>query len=152
MTLLVGGAILLPTKATGQQVDVGWEPLVSDARVPAYERNRYAPITRIGSILIASGVVGNTRDGDNGPVAQFRRAFSRLSSVLEEQGLSLRDVAEMTTYHVDMGEHIQDFIAVKNEFLPTPPYPAWTAIGVDRLYREVNLIEIRVIASLPPVK
>ncbi|MEN8145099.1 MAG: Rid family hydrolase [Gemmatimonadota bacterium] len=150
IVLLLGGVILLPTEGSAQEEPRGWEPLVSEAREPAYERNRYAPVARIGSLVIASGVVGNTREGDNSPVAQFRRAFERLSAVLEEQGLSLRDVAEMTTYHVNMGEHIQDFITVKNEFLPSPPYPAWTVIGVDRLFREVNLIEIRVIAAMRP--
>jgi enamine deaminase RidA (YjgF/YER057c/UK114 family) len=35
---------------------------------------------------------------------------------------------------------------VKDEFI-SPPYPAWTAIGVSELITEGVLIEIRVIAK-----
>ncbi|NIP58682.1 MAG: RidA family protein [Gemmatimonadetes bacterium] len=101
-------------------------------------------------MLVASGVIGVTRDGDNGPEAQFRRAFERMIEILEENELTIRDVAEMTTYHVDLGKLGRDFIRVKDEYLPETPYPAWTAIGVDRLFLDSALIEIRFIAALPP--
>ena len=100
-------------------------------------------------MLIASGVIGTVRGEDNSPTAQFRRALTRVSEILEENGLTMRDLAEMTTYHVNLGELGQEFISVKNEFLPAPPYPAWTAIGVDRLFLDNAMIEIRFTAAFP---
>lgn len=128
----------------------GWEPLVSESQRASYERSRYAPVVRIGQTLIASGVIGLSGDGDNSPGAQFRRALERVVAILEEHDLTLADVAEITTYHVNLGELGREFISVKDEFWPAPPYPAWTAIGVDRLFLDSALIEIRFTAALPP--
>ena len=50
----------------------------------------------------------------------------------------------MTTYHVGMGDHIQDFVAVKSTYI-REPFPAWTAIGVSELAFPGMIIEIRVI-------
>lgn len=124
--------------------------MVTDEQRRSYESSRYAPTVRLGDLLIGSGVIGTSRDGDNGPDAQFRRALGRMVSILEANGLSLADVAEITTYHVNLGELGRAFIAVKDEFWPEPPYPAWTAIGVDRLFLDSALIEIRFTAALPP--
>lgn len=136
-----------PTLA--QESQRGWQPLVSESQRASYERSRYAPAVRIGDLLVGSGVIGLARGADNGPEAQFRRAFQRLEAVLEAHGLDLGDVAEITTYHVNLGELGDDFIAVKDEFIPEPPYPAWTAIGVDRLFLDGALIEIRFTAAFP---
>ena len=149
LCVIVGGAILFPVGSSAQDRPVGWEAVVSQDREAAYQRNRYAPVVRIGSMLIASGVIGTARGADNSPAAQFRRAFTRISAILDENGLTLRDVAEMTTYHVNLGELGREFIAVKNEFFPEVPYPAWTAIGVERLFLDSALIEIKVTAAIP---
>lgn len=138
---------LVSAAAWAQQTQRGWRPLVSEAQTRSYESSRYAPAVRIGDLLIGSGVIGVTREGDNSPQAQYRRAFQRLEAVLSEHGLDLGDVAEITTYHVNLGELGNDFIAVKDEFIPEPPYPAWTAIGVDRLFLDSAMIEIRFTAA-----
>jgi hypothetical protein len=39
-------------------------------------------------------------------------------------------------------------MAVKSEFIPEPPYPTWTAIGVDRLFMDSAMVEIRFTAAL----
>ena len=148
-TALLAASLVLVPLAMAQQPDRGWQAIVSESREGAYLGTRYAPAVRVGSQLLLSGVIGVSRDGDNGATAQFRRAFTRLSEILAEQGLSLADVAEMTTYHVNLGELGRDFIAVKNEFLPEPPYPAWTAIGVERLFLDSALIEIRATVAIP---
>lgn len=135
--------------AAAQEAERGWEAVVPPGMEASHERNRNAPAVRIGDLLILSGVIGVTRDGDNGPEAQFRRALERLSAILEGAGLSLADVAEITTYHVDPGELGRPFIAVKDEFFRGTPYPAWTAIGVERLFLDDALIEIRATAAYP---
>lgn len=147
---LLGMVMAASTPVAMAAQERGWEPIVTEAQRQSYEASRYAPVVRIGEELIASGVIGTSRDGDNGPRAQFRRAFERVIAILRENGLTLADLAEMTTYHVNLGELGRDFIAVKDEFFPEPPYPAWTAIGVERLFLDSALIEIRFTAALPP--
>lgn len=145
---VVAFAAAIPSSSSAQEP--GWEPLVSESQRRGYEGNRYAPVVRVGDMLIGSGVIGVSRDGDNSPRGQFRRALERMVEILETNGLTLADVAEITTYHVDLGELGDEFISVKDEFWPEPPYPAWTAIGVDRLFGARALIEIRFIAAIRP--
>lgn len=57
------------------------------------------------------------------------------------------DIVEMTTYHVGLKDHFEDFKRIKDEFIKEI-YPAWTAIGISELAVEGALIEIRVIAKV----
>jgi enamine deaminase RidA (YjgF/YER057c/UK114 family) len=141
--------VTLVGSAAAQGIERGWEPIISESQSRSYEAFRYAPMVRIGETLIARGVIG-VGGGDNSAGAQFRRAFERMIAILEDHGLTLADVAEMTTYHVNLGELGQEFMTIRSEFLPEPPYPAWTAIGVERLWMEQALIEIRFTAALRP--
>lgn len=147
-TTVVALMAAIPAGSSAQER--GWEPLVSESQQRGYEGNRYAPVVRVGDMLIASGVIGVSRDGDNSPRGQFRRALERVVEILEANGLDLADVAEITTYHVRLGELGDEFISVKDEFWPEPPYPAWTAVGVDRLFGARALIEIRFTAAMRP--
>lgn len=138
------------TQETGPGTERGWEAIVPEGMERSYERSHYAPAVRSGNLLILSGVIGLGGEGeDNGAEAQFVRAFERLSGVLDGVGLTLADVAEITTFHVDLGELGRRFIEVKDRYLDAPPYPAWTAIGVDRLFLDGALIEIRAVAVIP---
>lgn len=136
-------------EAVAQDTGRAWEAVVPTGMERSYERSRYAPAVRMGDLLLLSGIIGFSGGEDNGPEAQFGRAFERLSRVLEGSGLSLDDVAEITTYHVNLGELGRPFITVKNLYFDEPPYPAWTAIGVDRLFLDGALIEIRAVAVIP---
>ena len=82
------------------------------------------------------------------PEAQFEAAFEIIQAVLAEAGAQLADVVEMTTYHVDISQHMATFMAVKDRYL-FEPYPAWTAIGVSELIIPGGLMEISVIAVAP---
>ena len=62
-------------------------------------------------------------------------------------GGDLSTVVEMTTFHVDMGEHLGTFMKVKDEYM-NEPYCAWTAIGCTELAMPGGLVEIRVQAHL----
>ena len=92
--------------------------------------------------MFLSGVVA----GDPDPTTQFRNVFRRIGRILESAGSSLANVVDITTYHLDMHGHIQDFIVAKNEFLPN--LPSWTAVGVTELYSPGVLIEVKVIAAV----
>lgn len=148
------GALLVLLAVTtpplqAQEPGRAWDAIVPEGMERGYERSRYAPAVRMGDIMVLSGVIGYSGEGDNGPEAQFVRAFERLSRVLEGAGLSLDDVAEITTYHVDLGRLGRRFIDVKDRYFDAPPYPAWTAVGVDRLFLDGAIVEIRAVAVAP---
>lgn len=102
----------------------------------------YSDAVRVGDLVFLSGVVG----GDPDPTAQFRSVFERIGRILEANGSGLDRIVDMTTYHVDMHEHIDEFIAAKAELVPE--LPSWTAVGVTELYSPRALIEVKVIAAV----
>lgn len=113
-----------------------------------YERFHFAPATRVGNTLYISGVIG--ADGASVPADasdEFTRAFEGLAAVLEAAGGTLADVVEMTSFHVDMSDHLGAFMAAKDAAI-TEPYPAWTAIGCTELAIPGARTEIRATAVL----
>lgn len=113
-----------------------------------YERFHFAPATRVGNTLYCSGVIG--ADGAKVPeqaVEEFTNAFKSLASLLEAAGGSLDDVVEMTSYHVDLSQHLGAFIEAKDAAI-SEPYPAWTAIGCTELAIPGARVEIKATAVL----
>lgn len=102
----------------------------------------YSDAVRVGDLVFLAGVVSGHPD----PTTQFRQVFERIGEVLEEAGSGLDRVIDITTYHLDMHEHIGAFIEAKNAALPN--LPTWTAIGVTELYSQGVLIEVKVIAAV----
>src|SRR4051794_40972193 len=96
-----------------------------------------SPVLDTGEFVFLSGVTGAHADlavaAD--PEAQIRDTFAFLQECLASAGLTFDDVVEMTTYHVDLREHLSVFMKVKDEYVRAP-YPAWTAIGVSELVTE----------------
>ena len=70
-----------------------------------------------------------------------------MGKVLEASGADFSQVVEMTTFHTELIHQVGPFTASKDKYLKAP-YPAWTAIDVDRLYPERGLVEIKLIAYL----
>ena len=66
--------------------------------------------------------------------------------MLAAAGLGYTEIAEMTTFHVGLRDHLATFLAVRDEFL-SAPWPAWTAIGVSELAVSGARVEIKVIAA-----
>lgn len=79
------------------------------------------------------------------PEAQFIAAWENLRDVLEEGGCSFDDVVDMTTYHVNMRQHMAVFREVKNRLFPRGQC-AWTTIGVSELAHPGLLVEIKCVA------
>jgi len=107
-----------------------------------------APIVDCGEFLFFSGQTGFHPGGfvDPDTERQFRDVFRFLEANLAAANLTLSDIVEMTSYHVDMRQHMSTFLKIKDEFI-FAPYPAWTAIGVSALMTEGTLLEIRIIAQ-----
>jgi enamine deaminase RidA (YjgF/YER057c/UK114 family) len=123
-------------------------PVIPEGSEKTYERFHFAPAVRVGDILYCSGVIG--ADGATVPDDagdEFTAAFASLAHVLAAAGGSLEDVVEMTSYHVDMAQHLPAFMAAKDAAI-SEPYPAWTAIGCTELAIAGARVEIKATAHL----
>jgi enamine deaminase RidA (YjgF/YER057c/UK114 family) len=82
------------------------------------------------------------------PEAQFARAWENVLRVLAEAGAGVRDIVDVTTFHVGLREHLALYKRVRDRFMQghTPP---WTAIGVCELSRPGLLVEIKCVARMP---
>ena len=115
----------------------------------SYDRFHFAPGVKVGDLLLCSGQIGTGADGrcPDDPAEQFRLAFEHVEEILSEAGGTLADIVEMTTYHVDMNEHLGAFMKAKDAAMPEP-HCAWTAIGCTELAMPGGLVEIKVQAYL----
>jgi enamine deaminase RidA (YjgF/YER057c/UK114 family) len=114
-----------------------------------YEAHGYSAAIRSGDLLFVSGQVGSLSDGSPEPdfEAQVRLAFANLEATLLAGGCSLDDIVDVTSFHTDPENQFGTIMAVKSEVFPEPPFPNWTAIGVNWLAGFD--FEIKVIARIP---
>lgn len=116
-----------------------------------YEAYGYSAAIESGEFLFVSGQVGVDDSGN--PIAiiseQFDRAFENLGKTLEAAGCSFDDVVDVTSFHVDIFRHFDDFAAAKQKVFPAAPFPNWTAIGVVSLVIPGLLLEVKAIAHIP---
>lgn len=105
----------------------------------------FADAVIAGDTIYLSGVVAAPAPGDDGLEAGYERAFARIAATLARAGSSWDDVVDITTFHTDLAAHVEGFAAVKNRHVKAP-FPAWTAIGVSRLYEPTAVVEIKVVA------
>ena len=126
----------------------------SDAIIPdgfqaTYDQWHYSAAARAGDLLFISGVIGVDADGKPPTDAeqQFIAAFEDIKLTLETAGGTLADIVELTSYHIDWTLNRDAFVKAKDKFL-SPPWPAWTAIGIAELGIPGALVEIRVVANL----
>ena len=114
-----------------------------------YEAHGYSAAVKADTLLFISGQVGSRTDGAPEPdfEAQVRRAFANLESVLQAGGCGWDDVIDVTTFHTDPEKQFSTIMAVKAEVFGQPPYPSWTAVGVNWLAGFD--FEIKVVARIP---
>lgn len=152
-------ALILFASANAQSNDVSAiEAVVPEGMESTVEQFTYSPAVRAGDFVFLAGVVAGLPEGEDGKAvpatqenltAAYERAFAHIEAILNEAGAEWTDVVEMTTYHTDeLHKQIDAFIPVKNRY-QSEPYPAWTAIDIDRLYPDRGITEIRVIAYAP---
>jgi enamine deaminase RidA (YjgF/YER057c/UK114 family) len=114
-----------------------------------YEKHRYSPAVRSGDLLFVSGQVGSREDGSPEPDfrTQVQLAFDNLASVLKAAGCTFADVVDVTTFHTDPEAQLETIMTVREKAIGAPPYPNWTAVGVNWLAGFD--FEIKVIARIP---
>ncbi len=113
-----------------------------------YEFHRY-------SAAIRSGTSCSSRARSK-PLRWLARARLRASgatglrqprAVLKAAGCTLEDVVDVTTFHTDPAAQIEIVMAVRERVIGEPPYPNWTAVGVNWLAGFD--FEIKAIARIP---
>ncbi|TLX08991.1 RidA family protein [Rhizobium sp. MHM7A] len=114
-----------------------------------YEDHAYSAAIRTGDLLFVSGQVGSRSDGTPEPdfERQVRLAFENLKATLNAAGCTFDDIVDVTTFHTDPQNQFETIMAVKQEIFSEPPYPNWTAVGVNWLAGFD--FEIKVIARIP---
>ena len=114
-----------------------------------YDAHRYSAAIRSGDLLFVSGQVGGRDDGSPEPVFedQVRRAFANLKAVLAAAGCTFDDVIDVTTFHTDPEAQFETIMRVRDAEIGAPPYPNWTAVGVNWLAGFD--FEIKAIARIP---
>jgi enamine deaminase RidA (YjgF/YER057c/UK114 family) len=133
----------------------------SERSQKSYDEIKYAPARRVGDTLYVSGVIVG-RGKDEGTDAesfktQVRRAFVSLDATLKAAGTSFDNVVMINSFHVWEGpdqpaprwEQINLINAVKSEFIKGAS-PAWTAVGTTGLLAPGGIVEIQLIAYVPP--
>lgn len=125
------------------------EPIFPANRHALYEAHKYSAAIRSGDLLFVSGQVGSRDDGSPEPdfEKQVQLAFDNLNAVLEAAGCTLPDVIDVTTFHTDPERQVETVMAVRERNIGAPPYPNWTAVGVNWLAGFD--FEIKAIARIP---
>ncbi|MDO8826191.1 RidA family protein [Methylophaga sp.] len=114
-----------------------------------YEEHGYSAAIRSGDLLFVSGQVGSREDGSPEPEfpRQVELAFENLRATLAAAGCTFDDIVDVTTFHTDPENQFGSIMEVKQKMFSAPPYPNWTAIGVNWLAGFD--FEIKVIARIP---
>ena len=149
--VLVAAAIVISGCANSSAPKSQRQVVVPDSLKSTYENFEFAPAMRAGPMLYLSGVVAGLKEGETSADIRpaIERAFDQIELVLKESGASWHDVVDVTSYLTDLDSQIGPLWEVKGSRVPAP-YPAWTAIGVSRLFGgDAALIEIKVTAYLP---
>lgn len=115
-----------------------------------YSEWHFSPAVLSDKFLFISGCTGTFPDGTISEDIQIQtnEAFRKIGLSLTEADASFKNIVDLTTYHVGLQSHLDQFRATKDLFI-SEPYPAWTAIGVSELAVPGALIEIKAIAKLP---
>ena len=107
----------------------------------------YADAIVAGDTIYLSGIVASQREGETLEAA-YERAYDRIGAILRRAGASWDDVVDITTYHTDVTAQMPAIVAVQRRHI-RPPFPAWTAIDVDRLIPDRGITEIKIVARRP---
>ncbi|MGY2236399.1 Rid family hydrolase [Pseudomonas gingeri] len=118
-----------------------------------YESYGYSPAVRAGNLLFIAGEVGFRPDGSipESVAEQTEVALERTREILRLQGLTMADLVEVVSYHVNLKDTVDEFLSVKARYTERP-FPAWSIIGVEALALAQLKIEIRSVAVFPEGK
>ena len=107
----------------------------------------YSDAIVAGDTIYLSGVVVGQREGETLEAA-YERTYARIGGILRRAGASWDDVVDIASYHTDITAQMPAIVAVHRRYVRAP-FPAWTAIDVDRLIPDRGITEIKIVARRP---
>ena len=147
--LLSVAAVVVPPAAAGAGERQRATVLMSDDEGSRkfQEEWGYSDAVVAGDTIYLSGVVVGQRDGE-AMEASYDRTYRQIGAILARAGASWDDVVDITSFHTDVTAQMPAIVAVHKRYVKAP-YPAWTAIVVDRLIPERGITEIKIVAKRP---
>jgi 2-iminobutanoate/2-iminopropanoate deaminase len=122
--------------------------VISTSKAPA-AIGPYSQAIQVGSLVYTSGQIPiDPATGmfvEGGIKEQTRQSLLNVKEILEEAGLTMKDVVKTTVFMADMND-FADMNAVYAEFF-SEPYPARSAVAVKTLPKGA-LVEIEVVAGV----
>ncbi len=125
--------------------------LVPESIAPPFARYAHGVTAQTTGILLTSGQLALTRDGDipEGAEAQAALCFANVDAILAEAGLNRDHVLRINAF-VTGREHMAGYMAARDAWLAEVPHlPASTLMIVSGFTREEFLVEVEVMAALP---
>ena len=107
----------------------------------------YSDAVVAGDTIYLSGIVVGQREGESLEAA-FERTYGQIAAILKRAGASWDDVVDITSFHTDVTAQMPAIVAAHKKHVKAP-YPAWTAIDVDRLIPDGGVAEIKIVARRP---
>ena len=149
LRLLAGLALALSPAAALAQARAQGSVLMSvdEGERRFQEETGYSDAVIAGDTIYLSGVVVGLRGGED-LAAAYDRSYRHIGAILARAGASWDDVVDITSYHTDISAQFRAMVSVHRRYVRAP-FPAWTAIDVDRLVPERGLTEIKIVARRP---
>jgi enamine deaminase RidA (YjgF/YER057c/UK114 family) len=123
-----------------------------------YREDHFSSIRRAGDYIFFSGVAMGAHEPIDAVEFESRceKLFLALKLKVEASGATLGDVVSIHSYHAwhspyfsgTREEENAAFERAKDAFFK-PPYPTWTAVGVQDLYDDHALVEVELMAYAP---
>ena len=131
-------------------VEIPQDSEVFGTTVRAFTNFGYSAAVSAHGLLFIAGTIGRRADGTIPETIeeQTEIAIGRIGEILRLEGLDLSALVDVTSYHVEMHQHMAGFSRAK-EKLVAPPFPTWSLIGVSALASPGLLVEIRATAAYP---
>ena len=104
----------------------------------------YAQAVRVGSVIYISGSVG---EGPDMPT-QLRQAYESIERSLAHYGATFRNVVKENIFATDLAEMIKHK-DIRRQFYHDD-WPAASWVGVKSLYHPGLLVQVEVVAEVPP--
>ncbi|WP_329587062.1 RidA family protein [Kitasatospora sp. NBC_01250] len=135
---------------TSYTVEVPQDNAVFGQTTSAFASFGYSAAVRANGLLFIAGTIGRRADGTIPDTIeeQTEIAIRKIEEILRLENLDLSALVDVTSYHVDIRQHLPGFAEAKKR-LVKEPYPTWTIIGVSGLASPGLLVEIRAIAACP---
>lgn len=147
--ILAAAAAIVPAAAAGAGERQRSTVLMSEDEESRkfQEEWGYSDAVVAGDTIYLSGIVVGQRGGE-AMEAAYDRTYRQIGSILARAGASWDDVVDITSFHTDVTAQMPAIVAAHKRYVKAP-YPAWTAIDVDRLIPERGITEIKIVARRP---